>query len=121
MGLTTTVSSKSPNLSPIGREEDSATEYLNQINRETLENERSTYERREIHKGVIHCFKSSPYRIKLTFAKQSNLETYIETNPKPPRSFKVKWILSLTDTLSYIYSRKVLVDEIGLRNFLIAD
>lgn len=34
---------------------------------------------------------------------------------------KIEWILSIIDTLSYVRSRRVLVDEIALRNFLVVD
>ncbi|MCJ1253633.1 hypothetical protein MMC24_001445 [Lignoscripta atroalba] len=96
-------------------------EYIHDINRETLKHEKSIYERLGNHKGIIHCFKASDYGIELAFAKQGNLETYIKTNTAPHESFKTEWILSLIDTLSYVHSRKVFVDEIALRNFLVTD
>ena len=89
-------------------------EYINDINRKNLKNEKSIYRRLGNHNGIISCFKPSDYEIELAFAKQGNLETYIETNPEPYESFKTEWILSLTDTLSYVHSRKVFVDEIAL-------
>jgi serine/threonine protein kinase len=96
-------------------------EYINEINRETLQNERNIYDRLGNHKGIISCLKSSDYGIELDFANQGDLETYIESTPDPPDSFKIEWILSLTDTLSYIHSRRVFVDEIALRNILVRD
>lgn len=96
-------------------------EYINDINRRTLKHERSIYERLGNHQGIITCFKASHYGIELAFAKQGNLETYIETSTEPHEIFKTKWILSLTDTLSHVHSRRVFVDEVALRNFLVAD
>ena len=96
-------------------------EYINDINHKILKNEKSIYQRLGNHNGIISCFKASDYGIELAFAKQGNLETYIETNPEPHESFRTEWILSLTDTLSYVHSRKIFVDEVALRNFLVAD
>ncbi|MCJ1246660.1 hypothetical protein MMC30_003869 [Trapelia coarctata] len=98
-----------------------STEYTNDENREYLVNEKSVYERLGNHKGIIHCFKITEYGIELAYAKQGNLEDYIETTPEPPESCKIEWILSLTDTFSYIHSQKVLVDEIALRNILVSE
>jgi hypothetical protein len=84
-------------------------EYINDINRKTLKYEKSIYERLGNHEGIILCFKASDYGIELAFAKQGNLETYIKTNIEPPESFKTAWILSLTDILSYVHSRRVFV------------
>jgi serine/threonine protein kinase len=96
-------------------------EYSNSINRDTLKREKAIYQRLGSYKGIIQCFKASDDGIELAFAKQGNLETYIEQNIEPQEPFKTEWILSLTDTLSYVHSRKVFVDEIALRNILIAD
>lgn len=96
-------------------------EQVNEINRETLKREKSVYERLGNHNGIITCLKASDDGIELAFAKQGDLESYIETTPEPHESVKISWILSLTDTLSYVHSRKVFVDEIALRNFLVSD
>jgi serine/threonine protein kinase len=96
-------------------------EYMNDINLKSLKQERSIYERLGNHQGIITCFKTSDYGIELAYAKQGNLETYITNSPEPHESFKREWILAITDTLSYIHSRRVFVDEIALRNFLVAD
>jgi serine/threonine protein kinase len=96
-------------------------DYSNSINRDTLKREKAIYQRLGNYKGIIHCFNASEDGIELAFAKQGDLETYIERNIEPQEPFKTKWILSLTDTLSYVHSRKVFVDEIALRNILVAD
>ena len=96
-------------------------ECSNSINRDTLKHEKAMYQRLCNYKGIIYCFKASDDAIKLAFAKQGDLETYIEKSVEPQEPFKTEWILSLTDTLSYVHSRKVFVDELALRNILVAD
>ncbi|EXJ84799.1 serine/threonine protein kinase [Capronia epimyces CBS 606.96] len=96
-------------------------EYINEINRRTLENEIQIYQRLGHHDGIISCLGTSNYGIELAFAKQGNLEDYIQAQPEPQESLKIEWILSVIDTLSYVHSQGVLVDEIALRNFLVAD
>ncbi|KAF2460516.1 hypothetical protein BDY21DRAFT_335622 [Lineolata rhizophorae] len=94
-------------------------EYMNDINREALELEQRIYKRLEDHLGIIRCMKMSSNGIELAFAKEGDLESYIKTNPEPHDHLKIKWILSLITTLSYIHSRRVFVDEIALRNVLV--
>ncbi|PGH23695.1 hypothetical protein AJ80_02301 [Polytolypa hystricis UAMH7299] len=96
-------------------------EYINNINRDTLKNEKSVYERLGSHKGIVTCFKTSDYGIELAFAKQGDLESHIAANPEPDGSSKTDWIVSLISTFSYIHSRGVLVDDIALRNILVSD
>lgn len=96
-------------------------EYINDANRENLKNERSIYERLGNHKGIITCLKASDFGIELAFAEQGDLETYIKNNVEPHASLKTEWILSLIDTLSFIHSRRVFVDEIALRNILVTN
>ncbi|TKA70972.1 hypothetical protein B0A49_07294 [Cryomyces minteri] len=96
-------------------------EYINDANRESLRRERWIYERLGDHEGIITCFKASDYGIELAFAKQGDLERYIKSNAEPHKPIKTRWILSLTDALSYIHSCRVFVDEIALRNVLVID
>ncbi|KAK0106827.1 hypothetical protein ONS95_003548 [Cadophora gregata] len=98
-----------------------STAYSNSINRKTLKHEKAIFERLGNYRGIIHCFKASDDGIELAFAKQGDLKRYIEKNTEPHQSLKTQWILSLTDTLSYVHSRKVFVDEIALRNILVSD
>lgn len=96
-------------------------EYSNSINRDTLKREKAIYQRLGNYKGIIPCFKASDDGIELAFANSGDLETCIEKNIEPQESSKTEWILSLTDTLSYVHSRRVFVDEIALRNILVTD
>lgn len=76
------------------------TQYMNDINRSTLVHEIQVYKRLGDHKGIISCICASEYGIELAFAKQGDLESYIEANPEPQEFVKTDWILSLTKTLS---------------------
>lgn len=95
-------------------------EYMNEIRRQTLQNEIEVFERLGHHKGIIHCFKRSQHGIELDSA-ESDLESYLETHPEPENSLKMSWMLRLVDAFSYIHSRKVFVDDIALRNILVLD
>ncbi|ESZ90474.1 hypothetical protein SBOR_9146 [Sclerotinia borealis F-4128] len=98
-----------------------STELSNSDNRDALKREKAIYERLGNYRGIIHCFKASDDGIELAFAKQGDLKWYIKKNIEPHQSLKTEWILSLIDTLSYIHSRRVFVDEIALRNILVSD
>ncbi|KEF57084.1 uncharacterized protein A1O9_07274 [Exophiala aquamarina CBS 119918] len=97
------------------------TEYVNDINRKSINNEVEVYKRLGRHKRIKSCLQTTSYGIELAFANEGNLHDYINTKPEPLQSLKTEWILSAIDTLSYIHSQRVLVDEIALRNFLMAD
>lgn len=94
------------------------TEYVNEINQQTLRNEIQVFERLGNYKGIIPCFKTSQYGIEQARA-QGDLESYLETSPEPEDLLKVDWMLSLLETFSHVHSRKVFVDDIALRNILI--
>jgi hypothetical protein len=95
------------------------TRMINQDNCEILKNERAIYERLGQHSGIIQCFNATDEVLELAYAKEGNLLEYIETQNEPPIATKVGWILSLIDTLLHIHARRVLVDEIALRNILV--
>lgn len=69
----------------------------------------------------ISCTSASEHGVELEFAKQDDLESYIKANTEPQVSTKINWVLSLTETLSYVHSRRVFVDEIALRNILVVE
>lgn len=53
-------------------------EYVNEINRKTLEHEINIYQRLGHYKWIIPSLQTSNYGIELAFAKQGNLEDYIK-------------------------------------------
>ena len=95
------------------------TKCINDDNQEFFRNEMQIYSRLGNHRGIITCFKISDYGIELAYAKEGDLENYIEKNLELQESIKDEWILVLIDALFYVHSRRVLIDEIALRNILI--
>lgn len=95
-------------------------EYMNEINRQTLENEIQVFKRLGNYKGIIPYFQTSQYGIELALA-QGNLECYLETYPEREDSLKISWMSSLIETFAHVHSHKVFVDDIALRNILILD
>jgi hypothetical protein len=55
-----------------------------------------------------HLLPTLEYGMELAYAKHGKLEEYIKAHSEPQESLKRNWILSLTETLSYVYSRRVL-------------
>ncbi|PYI33281.1 hypothetical protein BP00DRAFT_367241 [Aspergillus indologenus CBS 114.80] len=96
------------------------TEYLNQINRETLQNEVEVYKRLGRHPGIIPCYRTSKYGIELARA-QGDLESRLNEYPEREDTAKLRWIISLVESFAYIHSCRVFVDDIALRNILIMD
>jgi serine/threonine protein kinase len=93
---------------------------MNDISRQTLENEIQVYKRLGSHDGIIESFQSSSYGVELARA-QGDLEDYIKDHPEPANTSKVAWILSLIKAFSHIHSWRVFVDDIALHNILVLD
>ncbi|KAL8859228.1 MAG: hypothetical protein Q9178_004166 [Gyalolechia marmorata] len=96
-------------------------EYINQVNREILESEKAIYLRVGHCKGIAECINISQDGIRLALYKRGDLETYIESEAEVDQSRKAGWILSLTETMLHFHSSNVLVDDMALRNILVAD
>ncbi|RAH75465.1 uncharacterized protein BO66DRAFT_445257 [Aspergillus aculeatinus CBS 121060] len=94
------------------------TEYLNEINRETLKNEIDVFERLGRHQGIIPCYRTSHYGIELARA-QEDLESHLNEYPEREDALKLRWIASLIESFACIHSCKVFVDDIALRNILV--
>ncbi|EGD85263.2 serine/threonine protein kinase [Trichophyton rubrum D6] len=93
--------------------------YINEANIICLANEANVYKRLGRHDGIIQCFQTSSYSIELAFANQGDLFTYMQNNPRPTEAVIVDWIRSLAETFAYIHSRRVVVEDIGLKNILV--
>jgi serine/threonine protein kinase len=102
--------------------EDSAgSVYSNMVNRAEILNEKAVYERLGSHHGIIQCFKTSDQSIELAFANQGDLSTYMQTYPLPSSQFRANWIQLLVDTFSYAHARRVVIQDVALRNILVQD
>ncbi|PGH16903.1 CAMK/CAMKL protein kinase [Polytolypa hystricis UAMH7299] len=83
--------------------------------------ERHIYERLGPHEGILpyHGLYDDSGAIKLAYARQGDLETYIPAHRMPSESFRAAWIRSLVNAFCHIYSCKVLHQDVKLDNILI--
>ncbi|KAL9594717.1 MAG: hypothetical protein Q9219_006881 [cf. Caloplaca sp. 3 TL-2023] len=96
-------------------------EYVNEVNRVTLEAEKAVYSRIGRCDGIAECINTSKDGILLALYERGDLESFIEKEPEVNRPLKARWILSIIKTLLHFHNAKVLVDDIALRNLLLAD
>ncbi len=96
-------------------------EYVNDVNRGMLESEKAVYLRVGRCDGIAECINISEDGIRLALYKRGDLEAYIESEAAVDRSRKAGWILSIIKTILHFHSSKVLVDDMALRNILVAD
>jgi serine/threonine protein kinase len=95
--------------------------YSNMVNRTEILNEKAVYGRLGSHHGIIQCFKTSDQSIQLAFANQGDLSTYIQTYSLPSPQFRANWIRLLVDTFSHAHARRVVIQDVALRNILVHD
>ena len=55
----------------------------------------------------------------MAYAKQGDPERYIQTHDEPPEAIRATWIQSLVETFWYIYSRKILHQDVKPNNILV--
>ena len=96
-------------------------EYVNEINREMLESEKAVSTRVGRCDGIAECIDISKDGILLALFERGDLESYVESEVEVDRSRKARWILSIIKTILHFHNAKVLVDDMALRNILIAD
>ncbi|KAE9965701.1 hypothetical protein EG328_009482 [Venturia inaequalis] len=95
-------------------------EYVNDSNRQTLELEKAIYRRLGPCDGIAKVINISADGILLEYYPDGDLEGYMSTHTEPDTCRKASWILSITRTICHIHKMKVLVDDIALRNLLVA-
>ncbi|KAI9670724.1 MAG: hypothetical protein M1817_003834 [Caeruleum heppii] len=109
------------NTSKFSGEDREDQEYANDINRKILEHEIAVYRRVGQCCGIAQCVDLSNEGILLEYLSRGDLDTYLGEEPEPEHSLKVRWILSVIETVSHFHRSRVLIDDIALRNLLIAD
>ncbi|MCJ1254570.1 hypothetical protein MMC24_002385 [Lignoscripta atroalba] len=80
------------------------------------------YERLGQHEGIIPYFgiyDESTGAIKLAYAKQGDLSTYIPRISKPAQADRAAWIRLLAETFFHLYSCKVLHQDVKPDNVLV--
>ncbi|OAP56321.1 hypothetical protein AYL99_09500 [Fonsecaea erecta] len=90
------------------------------IFRGLVDNERMIYERLGVHDGVIgyHGYDENSGSIQLVCASDGDLTDFINNKPKPDQKIRSKMMRHISDTLLYIYSRNVAVQDIKTDNVL---
>ncbi|PGH15812.1 serine/threonine protein kinase [Helicocarpus griseus UAMH5409] len=94
----------------------------NQMLRDMILNERLIYERLGAHKGIISYLgihDQTSGEIRLAYAKQGDLQRYIQSHDAPSEASRASWIQSLVKTFWYIYYRKVLHQDVKPNNILV--
>ncbi|OJD12616.1 hypothetical protein AJ78_06821 [Emergomyces pasteurianus Ep9510] len=94
----------------------------NQMYRGMIINERLIYERLGSHKGIISYLgvhDELTGAIRLAYAKEGDLECYIQSHDKPSETIRATWIQLLVETFWYIYSQKVLHQDVKPNNILV--
>ncbi len=84
--------------------------------------ERNVYERLGGHKGIIQYLGVADMEtgaIKLAYAKQGDLSTYIQCHDMPSQSFRIGWIQLLMETFYHIYCCKVLHQDVKPNNIVV--
>lgn len=90
--------------------------------REMIINETLIYERLGNRNGIISYLgvhDQSTGAIRLAHAKQRDLERYIQSHDEPSEAIRSTWIQSLVETFWYIYSRKILHQDVKPNNILV--
>ncbi|KAL8785777.1 MAG: hypothetical protein Q9213_003155 [Squamulea squamosa] len=90
-------------------------------NLECFETEKAVYTRAGPYHGIAELINISLEGIRMVRYDRGDLEDYIKNNPKPDTSQQIEWIKSLVGTLHHLHKCKILIDDMALRNILIAD
>ena len=111
---------KARDVSNMAEERQDEQQYLSEIAREVLDNEIKVYQRIGKHSGVAECVELSRDGIWLIFYEGGNLDSYIGQNEEPEWCDKRQWILSAIETVAHLHDLRILIDDLALRNFVIA-
>jgi serine/threonine protein kinase len=94
----------------------------NELYHDLIALEKDIYERLGDHKGIINYLGIADMKtgaIRLAYANQGELSTYIQNYDMPSQSFRDGWIQLLMETFYHIYCSKVLHQDIKLNNILV--
>ncbi|KAL8967441.1 MAG: hypothetical protein Q9197_005428 [Variospora fuerteventurae] len=96
-------------------------EYVSEGNRQMLEAEKAVYLRVGPCDGIAECINISKDGILLALYERGDLESYVESEVEVDQTRKARWILSIIKTILHFHNAKVLVDDMALRNIVVAD
>lgn len=86
-----------------------------------LENEKRIYERLRKAPGVAACVECTSNGMLLECYRKGNLRDHISREEPPSMSQRWEWVCQAANTIAGCHERGVLVFDIALRNFLLAD
>jgi len=93
----------------------------NDLYLEHLEGEKRIYERLREVSGVATCIEQTSNGILLEYYRNGSLDDYIACHASPSMAWKWHWALQATEIIARCHDKGVLVFDIALRNFLLAD
>lgn len=93
----------------------------NDLHLNHLEVEKQVYERLRGVPGVAKCIECTSNGILLEYYQSGSLSEYISCHEPPSMPQRWYWILQATNTVAHCHERGVLVFDVALRNFLLAD
>lgn len=96
-------------------------EHMNHVAREILQNEKGAYKRVGKHSGIAEYVELLQDGILLILYGRDSVDHYIALNKELDWWTKRRWILSLIETLAYLHESRILVNDLALRNLMIAD
>ncbi|KAI6843459.1 hypothetical protein KC340_g14035 [Hortaea werneckii] len=86
-----------------------------------LDTEKQVYERLHGVPGIAEFIECTSNGILLKYYPNGALSEYIARNPRPSMSWRWQWILQATKAIAGCHERGILVFDIAIRNFLLAD
>ena len=103
------------------RDERENEDCMRHVAQEILQNEKRVYERIGNYSGIAECVELLPDGILLVFYGGGDLHEYISRKEELDWWRKKDWILSLIETVAHLHDSRVLIDDLALRNVLVAD
>jgi serine/threonine protein kinase len=93
----------------------------NELHFKHLEVEEEVYKRLRGVPGIANCIECTDNGILLEYYPKGSLGEYISCHEPPSISWRWNWILQATDIIARCHDKGILVFDIALRNFLLAD
>jgi len=95
----------------------------NKFHLNDLETEKEVYHRLKGISGIANLLSTSPRGLTLEYYARGSLEDYMHhhQDKPPPWGQRLHWISQIVDVIAACHGRGVLVFDIALRNFLLAD
>ena len=95
--------------------------YDNDHHRTCFETEKAVYRRVGAHPGIAEVISITEKGILMTLYQRGDLERFIKNNDQPHAVKLAEWIKTVIGTVCHLHQQKVLLDDIALRNLLVAD